>query len=214
MPEARGDGVTAHPGQGELPRLYRDLADWYPLLTPVADYAEAAAFYRRLFEAHCRRLPRTLLDLGSGGGHNVAHLKATLTCTLVDLAPAMLEMSRRLNPECEHVQGDIRSIRLGRGFDCVLVHDAGEPISPPSAGREDQPERHGGARGHEDDEVGRLEAAAVADAEVLAARHLPAVECQRGLAIAPALHDERHALDRRVGARGERESERLRRGGR
>ncbi len=106
------------------PRLYRDLADWYPLLTPVADYAEEAAFYRRLFEEHCRRPPRTLLDLGSGGGHNVAHLKATLTCTLVDLAPAMLAQSRRLNPECQHVLGDMRSIRLGRVFDCVLAHDA------------------------------------------------------------------------------------------
>ncbi len=110
------------PGQG--PRLYRDLADWYPLLTPVGDYAEEAALYRRLFEEHCRRPPRTLLDLGSGGGHNAAHLKATLTCTLVDLAPAMLALSRRLNPECEHVQGDLRSIRLGRVFDCVLLHDA------------------------------------------------------------------------------------------
>ena len=106
------------------PRLYRDLADWYPLLTPVADYAEEASFYRRLFETHCQQPPRTLLDLGSGGGHNAAHLKATLTCTLVDLAPAMLELSRRLNPECEHLQGDMRSIRLGRAFDCVLVHDA------------------------------------------------------------------------------------------
>jgi len=60
------------PDQG--PRLYRDLADWYPLLTPGADYVEEAAFYRRLFEAHCQRQPRTLLDLGSGGGHNAAHL--------------------------------------------------------------------------------------------------------------------------------------------
>lgn len=111
-------------GQGKGPRLYRDLADWYPLLTPVGDYVEEAAFYRRLFEAHCGRPPRTLLDLGSGGGHNAAHLKATLACTLVDLAPAMIEVSRRLNPECEHVQGDMRSIRLGREFDCVLVHDA------------------------------------------------------------------------------------------
>jgi SAM-dependent methyltransferase len=100
------------------------LADWYPLLTPVGDYAEEAAFYRRLFEAHCQRPPRTLLDLGSGGGHNAAHLKATLACTLVDLAPAMLALSRRLNPECDHVQGDMRSVRLGRVFDCVLVHDA------------------------------------------------------------------------------------------
>lgn len=105
-------------------RLYRDLADWYPLLTPAGDYAEEAAFYRRLFETHCRRPPRTLLDLGSGGGHNAVHLKAALSCTLVDLEPAMLALSLRLNPECEHIQGDMRSVRLGRVFDCVLVHDA------------------------------------------------------------------------------------------
>jgi SAM-dependent methyltransferase len=105
-------------------RLYCDLADWYPLLTPVGDYAEEAAFYRRLFDAHCKRPARTLLDLGCGGGHNAAHLKATLACTLVDLAPAMLALSRRLNPECEHIQGDMRSIRLNRVYDCVLIHDA------------------------------------------------------------------------------------------
>ncbi len=109
---------------GEPPCLYRELADWCPLLTPVADYAEEAAFYCRLFETHSRHSPRTLLDLGSGGGHNAAHLKARLGCTLVDLAPAMLALSRRLNPECEHVQADMRSVRLGRVFDCVLVHDA------------------------------------------------------------------------------------------
>ena len=105
-------------------RLYHDLADWYPLLTPVCDYAEEAAFYRRQFEAHCRKPPRSLLDLGSGGGHNAAYLKSTLACTLVDVSPDMLALSRRLNPDCEHVQGDMRSLRLGRVFDCVLVHDA------------------------------------------------------------------------------------------
>lgn len=115
---------TGADGPDRGPRLYRDLADWYPLLTPVGDYAEEAAFYRGLFETHCRRSPRSLLDLGCGGGHNAAHLKAGLSCTLVDLAPAMLERSRRLNPECEHVQGDMRSVRLGRVFDCVLLHDA------------------------------------------------------------------------------------------
>jgi SAM-dependent methyltransferase len=89
------------PGQG--PRLYRDLADRHPPLAPVGDHAEEAAFYRRMFETHCQRTPRTLLDLGSGGGHSAAHLAATLTCTLVDLAPAMLALSRRLHPECEHL---------------------------------------------------------------------------------------------------------------
>lgn len=29
-----------------------------------------------------------------------------------------------MNPECEHVQGDMRSVRLGRDFDAVFVHDA------------------------------------------------------------------------------------------
>lgn len=45
-------------------RLYNDFAHWYPLLTPVGDYVEEAAFHRRLFEDHCHRPPRTLLDLG------------------------------------------------------------------------------------------------------------------------------------------------------
>ena len=123
--------TASHPfsSSEQTPRLYRDLADWYPLLTPVSDYTEEAAFYRRLFESHCQKPPRSLLDLGSGGGHNAAHLKSALTCTLVDLAPAMLAVSHRLNPECEHVQGDMRSIRLGRVFDCVLVHDAVSYVS-------------------------------------------------------------------------------------
>jgi len=34
--------------------------------------------------------------------------------TLTDLSPQMLTMSRELNPECAHVQGDIRTLRLGR----------------------------------------------------------------------------------------------------
>jgi hypothetical protein len=36
----------------------------------------------------------------------------------------MLAVSRALNPECEHVEGDMRGLRLGRTFDAVLVHDA------------------------------------------------------------------------------------------
>src|SRR5437867_8072059 len=44
--------------------------------------------------------------------------------TLVDLSPAMLDLSRSLNPECEHLAGDMRTVRLGRVFDAVFVHDA------------------------------------------------------------------------------------------
>lgn len=44
--------------------------------------------------------------------------------TLVDLSGGMLAVSRKLNPECAHVQGDMRTVRLGRTFDAVFVHDA------------------------------------------------------------------------------------------
>jgi hypothetical protein len=36
----------------------------------------------------------------------------------------MLQVSRALNPECEHIQGDMRTVKLGRQFDAVFIHDA------------------------------------------------------------------------------------------
>ena len=107
-----------------LPRLYRELADWWPLLSTPPDYAEEAAFYQRTLLDASRRPCETLLELGSGGGNNASHLKARFRMTLVDPAPGMLAVSRRLNPECEHVEGDMRSVRLDRQFDAVFVHDA------------------------------------------------------------------------------------------
>lgn len=44
--------------------------------------------------------------------------------TLVDLSPEMLTTSCALNPECEHLPGDMRTVRLGRLFDAVFIHDA------------------------------------------------------------------------------------------
>ena len=106
------------------PRLYRELADWFPLLSPPSEYAEEAAFYGRALREACEPPCRTLLELGSGAGSNASHLKADYSMTLVDRSEAMLEVSRRLNPACEHVPGDMRDVRLGRTFDTVFVHDA------------------------------------------------------------------------------------------
>ena len=65
-----------------------------------------------------------MLELGSGGGNNASHLKARFQMTLVEPSPGCWTVSRALNPECEHVQGDMRTVRLGREFDAVFVHDA------------------------------------------------------------------------------------------
>ena len=104
-------------------RIYGDLAPWFHLLTAPEDYAAEAERYRASILAAVPDA-RTLLELGSGGGNNASHLSAHFTCTLSDLSPQMLTLSRELNPECEHVLGDMRTLRLGRTFDAVFVHDA------------------------------------------------------------------------------------------
>ena len=106
------------------PRLYGELANWFHLLTAPADYAEEAATYRRLLLEAGEPAPRTVLELGSGGGNNASHLKAYFELTLVDRSQAMLDLSRSLNPECRHLLGDMRDVRLGETFDAVFVHDA------------------------------------------------------------------------------------------
>ena len=106
------------------PRLYDELADWFHLLTNPAEYDEEAAFFRRVFTEALGAPPRTLLELGSGGGCMASHYKQYVHATLTDLSPRMLALSRTINPECEHIAGDMRTLRLGRVFDAVLAQDA------------------------------------------------------------------------------------------
>lgn len=110
--------------QATLPKLYRELAAWWPLLSTPGDYAEEADFFRRVLTDACSTPPRTVFELGCGGGNNACHLKAHFQMTLVDLSDGMLTVSRALNPDCEHLQGDMRSVRLERSFGAVFIHDA------------------------------------------------------------------------------------------
>lgn len=104
-------------------RIYGDFAPWWPLISPVVDSAHEAAQLTDLLAAGPRPV-RTVLELGSGGGNMAAHLKRRFSMTLVDISARMLDVSRRLNPDCEHVMADMRTVRLGREFDAVLVHEA------------------------------------------------------------------------------------------
>lgn len=108
----------------QSPNLYTHLAEWFHLLTRPEDYAEEAEFYRRVILSAAPLPPRTLLELGSGGGNNASHMKAHFQLTLVDISPQMLSVSRSINPECEHLLGDMRTVRLNRVFDAVFIHDA------------------------------------------------------------------------------------------
>lgn len=107
-----------------LPAMYDTLAEWWPLLSPPEDYAEEAAFFGALMLDHVQGGARTVLELGCGGGHNAVHLKRDFQLVLTDISAPMLRQSQRLNPECTHVQGDMRTLRLDSVFDAVFVHDA------------------------------------------------------------------------------------------
>jgi SAM-dependent methyltransferase len=104
-------------------RFYQDLARFWPLISPVEEYAGEAHEFRRLLRSAPARV-ETVLELGSGGGSNAYHLKRDFRLTLSDLSEDMLAVSRGINPECEHIQGDMRTLDLGRTFDAVFIHDA------------------------------------------------------------------------------------------
>jgi SAM-dependent methyltransferase len=104
--------------------LYDAFAPWFHLLTAPEDYAEEASFVLESLREHVGGPLEDLLELGSGGGNLASHLKGALRLTLTDLSPQMIELSRSINPECEHLVGDMRTLRVGRTFDAVLIHDA------------------------------------------------------------------------------------------
>ena len=105
-------------------KLYSELAEWYPIFSAPEEQREEAAFLGRALAKACKPAPRQVLELGSGVGNNASHLKARFAMTLVDESARMLAVSQALNPECDHIKGDIRTVRLGRIFDAVFVHDA------------------------------------------------------------------------------------------
>jgi SAM-dependent methyltransferase len=105
-------------------QMYDSLADWWPAISPPSEYAEEAAIYVEMIRDAARRPVREVLELGSGGGNNASHMKRHFDMTLVEPSDGMREISRALNPECEHVSGDMRDVRLERKFDAVFVHDA------------------------------------------------------------------------------------------
>ena len=125
-------------------RFYGELAAWWPLISPPEEYAEEAAYAadgaadgRRFRSARC-------WSWGAGAVTTPSTSRPHFAMTLVDLSDEMLDVSRRLNPDCEHVQGDMRTVRLGRDVRRRVrprrrrLHDhrgrsAARPSRPPSS---------------------------------------------------------------------------------
>ncbi|EIM05535.1 type 11 methyltransferase [Planococcus antarcticus DSM 14505] len=104
-------------------KLYKELAEWWPLMSPHTEYEEEAYLFLKIIE-HYHPAIKTALEFGSGGGSNAFYLKKHFSMTLTDLSLDMLKVSRELNPNCLHMQGDMRKIDVGTEFDLVFIHDA------------------------------------------------------------------------------------------
>lgn len=107
-----------------LPRLYTELAPYWQLVSAPEDYANEAHFWRNALRKRLGPGRHEVLELGVGGGNNLSHLAGDFAFTAVDASPAMLAEARRLNPEVTFHVGDMRTVRLERTFDAVLIHDA------------------------------------------------------------------------------------------
>jgi len=100
------------------------LAWTWPIISPVTDYVQEARRFAGLISSYAPPLARTLLHLGSGGGHVDYHLKNAFTITGVDPSPAMRVLAADLNPEATYINGDMRTYRSDDRFDVVVIADA------------------------------------------------------------------------------------------
>lgn len=103
---------------------YNDLAwteDW---LANPSDYEEEVLIYVDLIKRAATELPHTLLHLGSGAGGHDWIFKRHFTVTGVDISPGMLNKARIAHPDIEYLEGDMRTLRLNRQFDAVVIPDS------------------------------------------------------------------------------------------
>jgi len=103
---------------------YNELAwteDW---LADPAEYEDEVKVYVDLIRSTASELPSTLLHLGSGAGGHDTFFKRHFAVTGVDLSPGMLIKARKLHPDIEYVEGDMRTLRMNRQFDAVVIPDS------------------------------------------------------------------------------------------
>jgi len=103
---------------------YNELAWTEDLLVDPADCEAEAAEYVELIRRGSSPAPETLLHLGCGAGGLDAVFKRHFAVTGVDLSRGMLERARPRHPEVEYIEGDMRTLRLGREFDAVAIPDS------------------------------------------------------------------------------------------
>lgn len=103
---------------------YNDLAWTEDLLANPADYEDEVMNYVHLIKRTAIEPPITMLHLGSGAGGHDWIFKRHFEITGVDLSLGMLNKARDSHPDIEYLEGDMRTLRLNRQFDTVVIPDS------------------------------------------------------------------------------------------
>ncbi len=103
---------------------YNELAWTEDLLADPADYEGEVAGYVDLIKRSSSHAPYTLLHLGCGAGGHDTIFKQHFAVTGVDISRGMLDKARLRHPDVEYIEGDMRTVRLGREFDAVVIPDS------------------------------------------------------------------------------------------
>ncbi len=108
--------------------MYDEFAHLWQQISGPQDYAEEAAELREVLFDMLQGGPEpyrpNVLEMGVGGGNSMSHMTDFMDFVAADLSPEMLEVSKQVNPSVEHVVGDMRTMRLDRKFDAVVILDA------------------------------------------------------------------------------------------
>lgn len=112
------------PSKEEQRRFYKDLAKYWPIISPLEDYLEEGEYVAQVIKHTSPIEPQTVLDLGCGGGHDDFALKKHFQITGVDVSTDMLQLAKKLNPDVRYVKADMRTVRLKKKFDAVTIFDS------------------------------------------------------------------------------------------
>jgi SAM-dependent methyltransferase len=103
---------------------YNELAWADDLLADPDEYIDEVSIYIDLIKRNSVETPVTLLHLGCGAGGHDTFFKNHFEVTGIDLSRGMLNRARARHPEIEYIEGDMRSIRLNRTYDAVVIPDS------------------------------------------------------------------------------------------
>ncbi len=103
---------------------YNELAWTEDFLAEPSDYEEEVKEYIHLINGRAKEPVDTVLHLGCGAGGHDRYFKKHFKITGVDISIGMLNKAKTVNPEIEYLEGDMRTIRLNRQFDCVIIPDS------------------------------------------------------------------------------------------